>query len=84
MTFAVKVVLVICAQLSRFLRQRQQQRELRNPQQQSTQSRFVQLLYFTMSALAAKLTNPATYSAAWAQVQKRAIAYYHPDLANNG
>eukprot|EP00934_Nitzschia_sp_Nitz4_P007628 Nitzschia sp. Nitz4//scaffold12_size214221//151603//152095//NITZ4_001518-RA/size214221-snap-gene-0.94-mRNA-1//1//CDS//3329535074//7618//frame0 len=37
-----------------------------------------------MSAIIGKLTNPATYTAAWAATCKRAQATYHPMLADNG
>lgn len=37
-----------------------------------------------MSAIIGKLTNPATYVAAWAATTRRAQAYYHPDVKNNG
>eukprot|EP00429_Kryptoperidinium_foliaceum_P007515 CAMPEP_0176026066 /NCGR_PEP_ID=MMETSP0120_2-20121206/12764_1 /TAXON_ID=160619 /ORGANISM="Kryptoperidinium foliaceum, Strain CCMP 1326" /LENGTH=89 /DNA_ID=CAMNT_0017359261 /DNA_START=65 /DNA_END=334 /DNA_ORIENTATION=+ len=37
-----------------------------------------------MSAALAKLTNPATYRAAWTSTCLRAQAYYHPDVKQNG
>jgi hypothetical protein len=40
--------------------------------------------HFNMSAIIGKLTNPATYVAAWAATTRRAQAYYHPDVKNNG